>query len=134
MDSKQPKWQIVEKDDYGTDWAAVRYEDRAIARFDTKTAAEEETRNYLTKNNCINALTKDEKLNNFEMFFIDDKGVYLGELDGEPWYLTHPKDVMGKVDGEMTVKYTKGAIVQDRQADHRLETKTEVKVRTIPGT
>jgi len=129
------KWQIVEKDDFGTDWHPVRYEDRAIARFDNEADAIVEARRYLTSNNCENALTADEKLASIEMFMMDEQGVYLGELDKKSWYLTYPKDIKAKdQDGKDFIKYAKGDVVQDRQSDHRLEGKTEVKVRTIPGT
>lgn len=124
------KWQIIEKDDFGTDWHPVRYEDRAIARFDNKADAEAEARQYLTSNNCNNALTKDEKLNNVEMFMLDDQGVYLGELDGESWYMTYPKDIKDK---KGDVEFTKGEIIQNKKF-FLLEGKTEVSVRTIPGT
>ena len=123
-------WQIVEKNDFGTDWHLVRYEDRAIGRFDTQEKALVEAKRYLTLNNCNNALTKNEKLSNIEMFMIDDNGVYLGELDNEPWYFTYPKDIKEK-DG--TIKFAKGETIKNKKF-FLLEGKTEVSVRPIPGT
>ena len=129
------RWQVVEKDDYGTDWALVRDDKRNTAdRFENQGDAVKAAMEYITSNNCLNALTKDEKLNSIEMFMMDDKGVYLGELDGEPWYLTYPKDIRGKSDsGEVVIKHAKGDVIQDKKF-FLLEGRAEVSVRIIPGT
>lgn len=122
-------WQVVEKDGYATDWALVRYNEQALSRFSTKEEAEKAAYAYLTDRNVNNALTKDEKLHNFECFMQTDEGCFLGILDGQPWYLTHPKDVVRKGD----VKYAKGEAIKDPTSTHLLEGKTEVSVRVLPG-
>jgi len=127
-------WQIVEKEDFGTDWHPVRYENRALQRFDTEEAAKVEASRYLTIHNCDNALTKEEKSSNVEMFMMDDTGAFLGVLDKVPWYMTYPKDIKGRDEnGAEVVKYAKGEPIQDKKF-FMLEGKTEVAVRTIPGT
>ena len=128
-------FQVVEKDDFGTDWAPVRYNERALTRFETEKEAIDIAVEYVTDRNVNNALTSAEKLANFECFIMTEKGCFLGILDGKPWYLTHPKDVMGKDNnGESIVKYAKGDAVTSKADDFRLEGKTEVAVRTLPGT
>jgi len=129
-------FQVVEKDDFGTDWAPVRYNERALTRFETQEEAAKVAAEYITDRNVNNALTAAEKIANFECFMMvanqDGKlGCFLGTLDGKPWYLTHPKDV---VDGVGNTKYAKGDIVASKTEDYRLEGKTEVAVRTLPGT
>jgi hypothetical protein len=125
-----PKYQVVEKDDFGTDWAPVRFNERLLARFDTENEATVEARAYVTDRNCNNALTPAEKLAQFECFMLDPQGCYLGDLDGSPWYLEYPKDIKDR-SGE--VVHSKGTKVADRSF-FMLEGKTEVKVRTLPGT
>jgi len=56
------KYQVVEKDDIGTDWAPVRYYDRALTRFETQGAAMKAAIDYITERNCNNALASAEKL------------------------------------------------------------------------
>ena len=123
-------YQVVEKDDYGTDWAPARFGSRALTRFETEEEAEKEAIAYLTDRNCNNALTVDEKRNNIEAFMMTDEGCMLGILDGKSWYLTYPKDIL---DRDRTVKCAKGTNVMDK-AWFELEGKTEVAVRTLPGT
>lgn len=127
-------WQVVEKDAFGTDWALVRYNDRALQRFEDEEKALESAVDYLTNLNVNNALTPTEKLNNIEAFMMTDFGCFLGTLDGEPWYMTYPKDVVGKMpDGSNGVIHCKGDIVNDKTF-FLLEGKTEVAVRKLPGT
>ncbi len=127
-------FQIVEKDDFGTDWAAVRYGNRVLTRFSTKDEAQKEAIAYLTDRNCNNALTADEKRNNIEAFMMTDEGCLLGILDGKTWYLTYPKDVIGKDgNGNQIVKYAKSTNVKDKTW-FELEGRTEVAIRLLPGT
>lgn len=111
------KFQVVEKDDFGTDWALVRYNDKALSRFDTETEATSVASAYITDRNCNNALAKAEKKNAIEVFMMTDKGCYLGVLDGEDWYLTDRHNNVVK-----DTKY------------FELEGKTQVAVRPVPGT
>ncbi len=111
------KYQIVEKDGYGTDWAAVRYNAEALTRFDSEEEAEKVAIIYLTDINCKNALAKSEKLKSAEAFMMRKDGCFLGVLDGEDWYM----------------KDRKGNSVTDRNY-FELEGKTEVSVRVLPGT
>lgn len=123
------KYQVVEKDDYGTDWAPVRYNERALTRFDSEKEAIDIAVEYITDRNVNNALTAGEKLPNIECYMMTEKGCFLGILDGQPWYMTYPKDIVKNG----TIKHAKGDIVTDKKND-RLEGKTEVAVRTLPGT
>lgn len=122
------KWQVVEKESYGTDWAPVRFNERLLQRFDTEEQALSEARAYVTDRNCNNPLTPSEKLAQFEVFLMDETGCYLGELDGSSWYLQYPQDVR-----TAKTSYVKGDVVTDRNF-YKLEGKAEVKVRTLPGT
>lgn len=133
MKDTQPKFQVVEKTDFGTAWQQVRYEAYAIERFDIEKKALDAAKQYLTDVNCNNALAKEEKLNAAEAFMMTDKGCLLGVLDREDWYMTYPKDISKKVNGEMQVVYQKGAPVKDAKY-FMLEGKTEVAVRQVPGT
>ena len=86
-----PKFQIVEKDSYATDWAPVRYHDAAVQRFDTEEDAVKVAKDYLTDVNVNNALAAAEKQRASELFMVTDKGIFLGILDGKDWYMTDPK-------------------------------------------
>lgn len=110
------KYQIVEKADFATDWSLVRYNDRAIARFDTEEEAMKAAKAYLTDLNVNNALAAAEKRANIEAFMLTDEGCFLGVLDGKDWYMTDRK----------------GATVNAKYFE--LEGKTQVAVRTVPGT
>ena len=111
------KYQIVEKDDYGTDWALVRDDRRNTAdRFETPEDAFVAASHYLTDLNCNNALTKAEKRGAIEAFMITKEGCYLGVLDGEDWYMTD------RHDKPVDEKY------------FELEGKTRVAIRPVPGT
>lgn len=112
-----PKFQVVEKGDFGTDWALVRYNDQALSRFDTEADAIKVAVDYITDRNCNNALAKAEKKNAIEAFMMTEKGCYLGILDGEDWYLTNRHNEVVK-----DAKY------------FELEGKTQVAVRPVPGT
>lgn len=109
-------WQVVEKEDFGTDWHQVRYNAYALKRFDDHDEALEAASKYLTEVNCDNALTKAEKRQGFEAFMMTDKGCFLGILDGQDWYLTDKKG---------------NAVVN--KSYFELEGKTEVAVRQLPG-
>ncbi len=111
------QWQIVEKDDFGTDWALVRYQSYALDRFDTEEAAIQKAEEYITDRNCNNALTKSEKFSGSEVFMMTKKGCFLGVLDGEPWYLYDRKK-----EPVSDTKY------------FELQGKTQVTVRNVPGT
>ena len=101
-----------------------------MQRFDTEVEAENAAEEYLTDINCNNSLTKDEKMTGSEAFMITDKGCFMGILDGEPWFVTYPKDIKGK-DG--AIAHKKGDNVFDTKF-FMLEGKMEVSVRTVPGT
>lgn len=111
------KYQIVEKDDYGTDWAMVRYSATAVARFDTEEEAMKVARDYLTDRNVNNSLTAAEKRNAVEAYMMDEKGCFLGVLDGKDWYLTDRHNE-----------------VVNKTTYYELEGKTQVAVRPVPGT
>lgn len=123
-------WQVVEKDGYGTDWAPVRYTDRALMKFASKDDAMKAATDYLNGRNCDNALTADEKRANIEAFMMTENGCFLGILDGKQWYLTYQKDIRDRKTNEV---YAKGSPVKDMKY-FELEGKTEVMVRQAPGT
>lgn len=108
---------VAEKDDFGTDWAQVRYDAYALGRFDDENKAKAAASKYITDRNVNNALTIAEKRANFECYMVTDKGIYLGLLDGKDWYLSDRK----------------GKPVTDKKY-FELEGKTEVAVRPLPGT
>ncbi len=127
-------YQVVEKNDFATDWAPVRYNEKALTRFETQQEAMDAAVEYLTDCNCNNALTKEEKLANTECFMMTEDGVFFGMLDGKPWFLEYPKDIMGNdSEGKPIVKHAKGDKVADRKF-FMLEGKAEVAVRVLPGT
>lgn len=117
------KFQVVEKDDFGTDWHQVRYNAYAMERFDTEEDAIKAAKQYLTDVNCNNSLTKEEKRAGAEAFMMmkdangETTGCFMGVLDNEDWLLT---DRHGKV-------------VTDSKY-FELEGKAEVAVRPVPGT
>lgn len=121
-------YQVVEKD-IGSDWAPVRYYDRALTRFETQEEAVKAAVEYLTDRNCNNALTADEKLAAAEVFMMTKNGVLFGILDGAEWYLHYPKD--GPVRNGV-VAYHKGEPVKDGNY-FALEGKAQVAVRELPG-
>ncbi len=127
-------YQVVEKEDYAVDWAPVRYNERALTRFETKEEAVKASIDYITDRNCNNPLTPAEKLTQFECFMQTAQGIFLGNLDGKPWYLTYPKDIVGKnAVGEVFTKHAKGEPIKDTKF-FLLEGKAEVAVRILPGT
>lgn len=127
------KFQIVEKTDYGTDWALVRYNDAATRRYDVAEEAIKVAKAYVTDININNALATSEIEAASEAFLMDDQGAFLGYMDSktqQPLYMKHEKNWIDKKTG---VAYNKGDVVQSRNYD-RLREKTEVAVRVIPGT
>jgi len=126
-------WQVIEKDDYGTDWHQARYNDRVIQRFATEQEAINAAKMYLTELNCDNPLTKEEKKAAAEAFMMIDGCVFLGILDDNDWYLTYPKDISRRISGEMRVVHQKGDIVKEANY-YELEGKTQIAVRPVPGT
>ncbi len=127
------KWQVVEKDDFGTDWHQVRYNAYAMGRFDTEEKAVKAATQYLTEVNCNNALTAAEKQSGAEAFMLTDNGCFMGVLDGKDWYITYPKDIIKSVKGEMKTIHAKGDPIEDEKY-FELEGKIQVAVRTVPGT
>lgn len=111
------KFIVAEKDGYGTDWAQVRYQSYALGRFDNEETAKDAAVRYISDRNVDNSLTKAEKRSHFECFMVTAKGVLLGIMDGEEWYLLDRK----------------GKPVMDNRY-FELEGKTEVAVRPLPGT
>ncbi len=127
-------FQVVEKD-MGGDWHPVRYYDRALTRFETEKEATQAAVDYVTDRNCNNALAKDEKQAASEVFMVTKTGCFLGMLDKEPWYMLYPKDIISRkieIGEPPKIEHTKGDVVADRTY-FQLEGKTEVAVRTIPG-
>lgn len=119
-------YQVVEKDDFGTDWHQVRYDAYAMERFDTEKLAIAAATRYLTDVNCNNSLTAAEKKAGAEAFMLvkqdeEDQekitGCFMGVLDGKDWYFT---DRHGKA-------------VTDTNY-YELEGKIQVAVRPVPGT
>lgn len=131
------KWQVVEKEDFGTDWHQVRYEAYAMGRFDTEKEALDAAKKYLTNVNCTNALTQDEVKRAAEAFMMIKKGdkeeCFMGVLDGKDWYFTYPKDIQKMVNGKMEIIHHKGDRVGETNY-YELEGKTEVAVREVRGT
>jgi hypothetical protein len=118
-------YQVIEKDDIGTDWAPVRYSDRrTLTRFPNIEDAQKAAIDYVTDRNCNNALAPSEKAHALEVFMLTEQGVFLGVLDGKDWYMKHPKN---------GPKHQKGDIVNDLSY-FELNGLTQVKVRPIPGT
>jgi len=125
-------YQVVEKGSIATDWGLVRYNEKALARFENQADAIKAATEYLTDKNCNNALTADEKALHFEYYMLTEQGAFLGILDGKPWFLTYPKDIVGKKDGEVVTLHAKGEPVKDPEFQ-MLEDKTVVAVRVLPG-
>lgn len=121
-------YQVVEKD-VGSDWQPVRYYDKALTRFETQADAVKAAVDYLTDRNCNNALTADEKLAAAEVFMMTNKGVLLGILDGQEWFMQYPKNGPMK-DGQPS--YMKGENVKELNY-FALEGKAQVAVRELPG-
>ena len=110
-------YQVVEKDDFGTDWHQVRYNAYAMQRFNTEQEAIAAATKYLTDVNCNNSLTAGEKKAGAEAFMLNANGCFMGVLDGKDWYLT---DRHGK------------AVTDSKYFE--LEGKIQVAVRPVPGT
>lgn len=125
------KWQLIEKEDFGTDWAPVRFGAYTMTRFETKDEAMKAAVDYVTDRNCNNALAAAEKKQASECFMMTDRGVFMGILDGKDWYLTYPKDILKR--GSTDVEHQKGDIIKDEKW-FELEGKTQVAVRELPGT
>jgi nitrogen-specific signal transduction histidine kinase len=121
-------WQVVEKENY-SEWALVRYYDKALSRISTEQEAITQAKAYITDRNCNNALTKDEKLNSVEVFMDTDNGIFLGVLDNKDWFLTYPKDILDK---DKNVVHKKGSVVKDKKYFF-LTDKTEVTIKKLPG-
>ena len=124
-----PKYQVVERDDYGMSWAAVRYNNQSAQHYNSEAEGIKVAIDCVTDRNCNNALAREEKLNAIEAFMMRPDGVFLGVLDGKDWYLTYQKSI--KLASGATAE--KGDIVQDPKW-YQLEGKTEIAVRIVPGT
>jgi len=111
------RWQVVEKANFDVDWHLVRYDLEALDHFTSKDDAMAAAKKHITKLNCDNALTKEEKKNSVEAFMFIDTQVYLGELDGKAWFLL---DKHGK-------------IICDPK-HYQLDGKAQIAVREVPGT
>lgn len=109
------RYQVMEKEAFGTDWSLVRYGDQSTQTFNSEDEAVEAAAHYLTEVNVNNALTVDEKKANVEAFMVTPDGCLLGVLDGERWFMTNAR-------GDRV----------DRSA-YELDQKTEVAVRPVPG-
>jgi len=138
------RWQVIEKS-VGSDWSLVRNDREVLDRFDSKESATAAAIKYITSRNCDNALTKSEKLHSVECFMKMNDAIFLGILDGEEWYMTHPKDIRNKnvktndrvivdnKDEDDTIVHVKGERVKESNF-FLLEGKDEVSVRPVPGT
>lgn len=124
------QWQIVEKEDIGTDWHLVRYPDKYVKKFDNETEAFQSAIKYLTDINCDNALAAGEKRASIEAFMETKDGILLGMLDGELWYLTYQKETVDPKNKD--VRHAKGEKIRDRNY-FELRDKSEVSVRPVPG-
>lgn len=144
------QFQVVEKEDYGTDWHPVRYEAYALKKFDTPSEAFEAAQKYLTEVNCNNSLAKEEKRSGAEAYMMITEdlistlnikelpapGCFLGILDRKPWYLTYQKDIFAKERdsrGDKVISHAKGSPITDLTY-FELHGKTEVTIREVPGT
>jgi hypothetical protein len=124
------KYQVVEKDDFGTDWQPVRYEAYAMGRFNTEAEAFTAAVKYLNSINVDNVFTSDEKARNFEAYMVTEDGILLGVLDGKKWYLKYAKDTKDKKTGQVVPK---GGIIKDDKY-YELDGKTRVAVMPVRGT
>lgn len=127
------KWEVVEKGNFGLAWSPIRYGAYSVPQFTTKEEALKVAQEFLTKNNCDNPLTKDEKFSNARYYMMTDTGCYLGILDGVDWYATYPKEITSNKDGVLKVIHNKGDVIKD-QKWYELENKSVVTVREVPGT
>ncbi len=130
------KWQLIEKEDFGTDWAPVRFGAYTMTRFENKQDAVKSAVDYVTDRNCNNALAAAEKKQAAECFLMTEAGCFMGVLNGEDWYLRYPKDIMDPKfndKGGHDVLHNKGDIINDTKW-FELEGKSQVAVRTLPGT
>ncbi|NMC62388.1 MAG: hypothetical protein GYA55_04400 [SAR324 cluster bacterium] len=126
-----PFYQIVEKDDFGTDWAPVRYHDAATRRFATEEDALKVAKEYITDLNVNNALAVSEKEESAEAWMMLPEGVFLGVLDKKDWFMRYQKDVIDPKTKQLVAH--KGDVVKDSKY-YKLQGKTCVAVRTLPGT
>lgn len=134
------QWQVVEKEDFGTDWAPVRYHNAATKRFSTEAEAMEVAMDYVTDVNVRNALAAGEKEDAAEAYIMTKDGVFLGFMEQggkqSAWYMKYYKDAVGKDPNDRSktvVVAKKGDNVKDAKY-YKLEGKTQVAVRTLPGT
>jgi len=126
------RWQIVEREGVTSGWSVPRTP-KTVEQFDSEEEAIQVARDYVTEINVDNALTSGEKEASAEVFFKDAMGIYLGHLDGKPWYMKHKKDLYKDVNGKRITLNKAGDIVQDPNY-FELEKKGEVAVRPVPGT
>ena len=126
------KWQIVEREGITSGWSVPRTP-KTVEQFDSEEKALKIAREYVTEVNVDNALAAEEKEPAAEVFLKDATGIYLGDLDGSPWYMRHKKDTYKEVDGEKVIVHKVGEVVQD-PGYWELEKKGEVAVRQVPGT
>lgn len=116
-----PKYQIVEKDDFGTDWHVVRYSDASIKRFETEEDAVAAAKEYVHKTND-SSLCSSDRQSGAECFMQVKEGFFLGFKDAKKGA---PREDWLAMDGRKNVL---------TKRSQELEGKTEVKVRPIPGT
>jgi len=124
------RWQIIEREGVTSEWAVPR-NPKTVEQFDTEEGAVKVARDYVTDVNVDNALAAGEKETAAEVFLLDKKGVYLGELDGKPWYMLYKKNEYNR--DRTKVLHKMGEVVQDTNY-YELEKKGEVAVRKVPGT
>lgn len=112
-----PSYQVVEKDDFGTDWHVVRYDNAATMRYDTEADALKAAKEYVHRTNDT-VLCSSDRQSGAEAFLVMGDGFFLGFADdGKDWF----------------AKDGRGVILKDATS-HLLEGKTQVTVRPVPGT
>ena len=124
------KWQIVEREGVTSNWTVPRTPE-TIDQFDQEEDAVIAAKKYVSSVNVDNALAAAEKETSAEMFLKDAQGIYLGDLDGAPWYIRYKKDEVNRKTGEVIHKQDE--IVTDENY-YELDKKGEIAVRQVPGT
>lgn len=125
------KYQIIEREGSNSVWSVPSGHDRS-RHFDTEEEAIKAAKQYVTEVNMDNALASSEKESAAELFFMDNKGAYLGTVDGEDVYMEYKRNLSDPRDRTKTV-HAQGETVKDTTY-YELEHKGEVQVRVVPGT
>lgn len=108
---------IVAERGVGVAWQQVRYNNASIKQFDTEEEAFKAAKDYITSINIDNALTAEQKPASAEIYMMDEKGAFMGVLNGKDCYF---------MDRHKN-------IVSDKNA-FELDGKAEIAVKVVPGT